>query len=157
MPGITPAPRQKPAARLLAGARGKPSHRESEQQRAFVKRFRMDPRTKHLPACAIPNAGKRSKVLGGIMKAEGMEAGAPDWVLFCPERLPPALPGGYVAPAHGLALEFKDPEIVNPKPSPDQAIFRDKLAAQRYAYHIVQTQEEAWRVLCDYLGLEADL
>lgn len=157
MPGITPAPRQRPAPALQKAARARPQHRESREQRLFVQRFRLDKRTRDLPACAIPNAGRRSKVTGGILKAEGMEAGAPDWVLFVQQVMPPkphwVLPGAPARRHFGLCLEFKDPENRG-RLSKMQQAFASRLLAHGYLYVVVHSAEDAWRVLTDYLQLK---
>lgn len=158
MPGITPVPRVQPAAAVLnSKVRARPTHRESTEQRMFVQRFRLDPRTRDLPACAIPNAGRRSKLTGGILKAEGMSKGAPDWLCFEPSsevvnadtRNPAAIRPRYV----GLAFEFKDPEVRR-KPTPEQLEWHRKLRERGWQVLVVHTSIEAWQLLCEYLNLK---
>lgn len=116
-------------------------HLESVEQRLFIQRFRLDPVTRYLTACAIPNGGKRSAREAAILKAEGVTAGAPDWVLF------------HQTPRHvGLALEFKSPDGSG-RVSPAQAYFLDGLRQNGWAVHIVKTAVEAWDVLERYLNL----
>ena len=119
--------------------RRKPQHLESIEQRLFVQRFRLDPQTKHLPACAIPNGGKRSAREAALMKAEGVTAGAPDWMLFVPR-----------GPYHGLALEFKRP-TGRWQLTESQAEFHDKLRVYGWQVVVVTSAEQAWTVLQDYL------
>lgn len=123
--------------------RRRPQHLEAIEQRLFVQRFRLDPRTKYLPACAIPNGGKRSAREAALLKAEGVTAGAPDWMLFVP-----------YAEMVGLALEFKRP-TGRWQLTESQAAFHDALKAQGWRVHIVTSAQQAWSALCDYLELDA--
>jgi hypothetical protein len=119
----------------------KPRHLESVEQRLFIQRFRLDPVTRYLTACAIPNGGKRSAREAAILKAEGVTAGAPDWVLF-----------HQTARYVGLALEFKSPDGSG-RVSPAQAYFLDGLRQNGWAVHIVKTAVEAWETLERYLNV----
>ena len=119
---------------------------ESQEQRLFVKRFRMDPRTKMLAACAIPNAGRRSPVTAGILKAEGMEAGVPDWFLFHPGL---GLDDGEHV---GLALEFKSPTGKG-RVSREQRSWHLELSYSGWRVEIVTSSEQAWDVVCNYLRI----
>jgi hypothetical protein len=118
-----------------------PRHLESEQQRLFVARFRLDPRTRDWPACAIPNGGRRGKIEASILKAEGVSAGAPDWVCF-------KQPGGY----YGLALEFKSPTGKG-RLTDTQRKWHDALISEGWRVAVVITADEAWAVLCDTYGI----
>lgn len=125
----------------MTPARAKPQHLESVEQRLFVQRFRLDPRTRELPACAIPNGGRRGPREAAILKAEGVSAGAPDWVLFVPRDR-------YA----GLALEFKSPTGAG-RLTPAQASWHERLRAQGYAVYLVKSAAGAWDVLTWYLEL----
>lgn len=127
----------------MTPARAKPKHLESVEQRLFVQRFRLDPRTRDLPACAIPNGGRRGPREAAILKAEGVSAGAPDWVLF-------VMRDGPRDRYAGLALEFKSPTGAG-RLTPAQASWHERLRAQGYAVHLVKSATEAWDVLTDYL------
>lgn len=129
--------------------RRRSSHRESEEQRLFVARWRLDPRTRDLPACAIPNAGRRSKVTGGILKAEGMSRGVPDWLCFH-GRVGGA--EGSAGDARGLALEFKSPDGSG-RLTDDQRWWHAELCVRGWRVEIVTTAAEAWRVVVGYLRL----
>jgi hypothetical protein len=124
----------------MTPARAKPRHAESIEQRLFVQRVRESSRTSHLPACAIPNGGRRGPREAAILKAEGVSAGAPDWVLM-------AARGQFV----GLALEFKNPNGTG-RVSPAQAAWHDALRCERWAVYIVKSAEEAWHILIGYLS-----
>lgn len=119
--------------------RAKPRHLESIEQRLFVQRVRLDAATRDLPSCAIPNGGRRSAREAALMKAEGVTAGAPDWILMAPR-------GG----AAGLAIEFKSPTGTG-RLSDAQKAFHDRLRCQGWRVHIVKTAEEAWDAVTSYL------
>lgn len=123
--------------------RKQPQHLESMEQRLFVQRFRLDPITKYLPACAIPNGGRRSIREAAILKAEGVTAGAPDWVLFqvsADQKF------------YGLALEFKSPTGKG-RVTQSQQYFHDALRMAGWDVQIVKSAEEAWAALTRYLNL----
>lgn len=115
-------------------------HDEAVQQRLFIKRVRLDPRTKHLPIFAIPNGGKRGKREATLMKAEGVLAGVPD--IFVAE-------GRH--DCGGLFLEFKS---AKGRQSPAQKAMEVNLLRQGYSVELVRSAEEAWGELMDYLGYD---
>ncbi len=122
-----------------------PRHLESEQQRLFVARFRLDPRTRDWPACAIPNGGRRGKIEASILKAEGVSAGAPDWLCF--ERSPMHPTDDGFAFHTGCALEFK----ADRRPSritAQQGWWHERLRDSGWHVAVVTTAEEAWAELC---------
>lgn len=121
-------------------------HPESAEQRGFVARVRLDPRTKHLPCCAVPNGGKRGAVEAAILKAEGVSRGVPDWLCFEPNAATPS--ASYDV---GLALEFKTAR--SGRVSPEQAWWHVALRARGWRVEVVTTAEGAWTVLCDHLGI----
>lgn len=118
-----------------------PRHLESAEQRLFVQRFRLDPRTRDWPACAIPNGGRRGKVEAAIIKAEGVSAGAPDWVCFKSS-------GGY----YGLALEFKSPTGKG-RLTDAQRRWHHALEDEGWRVAVVTSADHAWTILCDTYGL----
>jgi hypothetical protein len=124
--------------------RAKPKHLESEEQRAFVRRWRIDPRTAWLPACAVPNGGRRSAREAVILKQEGVEPGVPDWLLFAPS------PSGRYA---GLALEFKSPTGKG-RVTPAQLLWHERLRECHWRVEIVTSATDAWAVVCHHLGFE---
>lgn len=60
----------------------KPQHEESNIQRACVAWFRAQYPEHALMLFAVPNGGGRSRIEGGIMKAEGVTAGVSDLILL---------------------------------------------------------------------------
>lgn len=128
--------------------RRRPQHLEAQEQRLFVQRFRLDPRTRDLPACAIPNGGRRNAREAALMKAEGVSAGAPDWVLFVPSQ-DTITPNQYF----GLALEFKRPDKTI-RVTPSQAAWHMALRRHGWRVEIVKSAEQAWTYLCRHLNLD---
>lgn len=127
--------------------RRRPQHLEAQEQRLFVQRFRLDPRTRDLPACAIPNGGRRNAREAALMKAEGVSAGAPDWVLFVPT--PDWTQRKYL----GLALEFKRPDKAI-RLTPAQAEWHEALREHGWRVEVVKSAEHAWSILCAHLMIE---
>lgn len=124
--------------------RRKPQHLEGVEQRLFVQRFRLDPRTRDLPACAIPNGGRRGPREAALLKAEGVSAGAPDWVLFVPSA---------DKQCNGIALEFKNPNGKG-RVSPEQKAWHERLTLHHWSVHIVNSAQGAWTAVCTHLGIE---
>ena len=62
-------------------------HEESQTQRHCVKWFRYQFKQPDYVIFAVPNGGKRGKIEAGIMKAEGVLAGASDLVVLAHERV----------------------------------------------------------------------
>ncbi len=59
-------------------------HQESKIQIAFVNWFNLQFPELYEHFFAVPNGGKRGKIEGGIMKAEGVKAGVADLFLLVP-------------------------------------------------------------------------
>lgn len=129
------------------GARAKPRHLEAIEQRLFVKRWRLDPRTKDLPACAIPNGMRASATQAKLAKADGMSAGVPDWMCFEPSTTT----DGWGLPLVGCALEFKRPDGTG-RLSDSQKWWHSHLRDAGWRVEVVTTAEEAWGVVAEYLG-----
>ena len=123
--------------------RAKPRHLEAVEQRMFVKRFRMDPRTRDLPACAIPNGGKRGAREAALMKAEGVSAGAPDWLC-----MQPSANGRFVA----CAIEMKSPNG-NGGVSDAQRHWHAMLRARGWNVAVCMGADAAWSFVAEHLGL----
>jgi hypothetical protein len=131
--------------------RKKPKYLEAAAQRLFVKRWRLDPRTRDLPATAVPNGVRTSPIQAALAKADGMEAGVPDWLLFQCEPVKPLTK--VYCEWDGLALEFKSPTGKG-RVSPAQQQWHERLRDNGWRVEIVTSAEDAWRIVCDYLGLE---
>lgn len=122
--------------------RKKPRYLEALEQRLFIKRLRLDPRTKDLPWCAVPNGGKRNPREAALLKAEGVQPGVPDWLCFAASRT-----------FRGLAIEFKSPTGKG-RLSDAQKYWLDTLFSELWDVHVCTSAEQAWKVVMDYLGYQ---
>lgn len=112
-------------------------HEESHLQIACVRWFRYQ-----YPGIAPlfwknANEGKRSKALGGISKAEGLQSGVPDLFLAKPSR-------GW----HGLFVELK---IGKNKLTDNQRQMIEILTANAYKCEVVRSIDEFMNVIWEYL------
>ena len=69
---------------------------ESEEQKALFDWWQRTPYARHFVMYHIPNGGRRNKITGARLKAEGVVAGVPDVFLASPRQ-------GF----HGLYIEMK--------------------------------------------------
>ena len=88
---------------------------------------------------AIPNGGHRHIRTAMKMKAEGVQAGMPDYFLFVPRRQ-----------FHGLAIELKAPKTG--RMSEHQKGIRALLEDQGYDFHVAFGWDEARTAIEKYLG-----
>jgi len=88
---------------------------------------------------AVPNGGDRNPVVAAKLKAEGVRAGVPDYLL-------PVARQGF----HGLAIELK---AVGGRPSSEQRQWLADLVAQGWRAEVCVGWGAAWDVLSDYLGM----
>lgn len=87
-----------------AKPRKKRSNEESRMQQAVIKWWALKCREFGVPECllfAIPNGARRDKVVGAILKKEGVRAGVPDLFLAVPKK-------GWA----GMFIEMKTPSGV---------------------------------------------
>ena len=91
----------------------------------------------------VPMGGKRHRVVAAKLKAEGVRAGYPDYLLDVPR-------GEY----HGWRCELK---AVGEYAEPHQKAWHERLRAQGYRVDVCRGWEEAWRALCAYLGIPCAL
>ena len=89
---------------------------------------------------SIPNGGHRGKATAGRMKAEGVRAGVSDYFL-------PAPRDGF----HGLYVELK---TLTGQPSREQREFIETMRSRGYRAEVARGWQEAWKVVCDYLGIQ---
>lgn len=92
---------------------------------------------------AIPNGGHRSRRTAGLLKAEGVRPGVPDYHLPVPR-------GGYV----GLWIELKRTD--GGRVSPEQREWLAHLQAQGHCAVVCRGWEAAWAEVQNYLALGAD-
>ena len=134
-----------------APTRAKPRHLEAVEQRLFVTRVRLDPRTRDLLFCAVPNGGKRGARTAALLKAEGVERGVPDLLFFKRSaglRAGPHTPPWYI----GLAIELKSPTGTG-RVSPAQRRWHEGLRDNGWRVAIVTSAEDAWAILDFHLAL----
>ena len=87
----------------------------------------------------IPNEGKRSRIAGARLKAQGLKSGVPDVCL-------PTAHGGYI----GLYIEMK----VKPnKPTENQKQWLRKLREQGHLTAVCYSWEEAKQLIEQYIKL----
>ncbi len=116
-------------------------HIESNIQKSFVTWFRLQFPEYALTLTSVPNGGLRGKREAGILKAEGMTAGAADLLLLVPR-------GGYGA----LGIEFKTTEK-SIRQSPAQKRWQEAFEKAGNKYAIARTFDEAVEVVKNYLNL----
>jgi hypothetical protein len=126
--------------------RKRPQYLEAIEQRLFIKRLRLDPRTKDLPWCSVPNGGKRSPREAALLKAEGVQAGVPDWLCFTHVWVGDIM-------LSGLAIEFKSPTGKG-RVSDSQKVWHRNLRNNGWQVHICTTAEQAWDLTMRYLNSE---
>ena len=87
----------------------------------------------------VPNEGKRSRIAGARLKAQGLKSGVPDVCL-------PTAHGGYI----GLYIEMK----VKPnKPTENQKQWLRKLREQGHLTAVCYSWEEAKQLIEQYIKL----
>ena len=115
----------------------KTKHPESEFQRAYVLWFRLQyPKYRRL-LLKISNEGKRSKALGGIMRAEGLVCGTPDLFLAMAN-----------SERYGLFIEMKAP---GGKLSPEQNIQIPILQGENYQVEVCYSLDQFMQIINDYI------
>jgi VRR-NUC domain len=121
--------------------RKKRNNEESNAQRALIKWWHRCHDDYGIPECllfSVPNGGGRSgPIVGSILKAEGLRAGAPDLLLLVAR-------GGH----YGLAIEMKTAIGVVTN---EQAAFQAVLSIHGYRVKICRSCDEAVAVIEDYL------
>ena len=88
----------------------------------------------------VPNDGKRSKAVAGILKSMGLSSGVPDLILDYPA-------GVY----HGLRIEMKYGKNT---PSDEQKAWLRRLQAAGYFVAVVWSANAAIHLLIEYLNLK---
>lgn len=89
---------------------------------------------------AVPNGGDRNPVVAAKLKAEGVRAGVPDYLL-------PVARQGF----HGLAIELK---AKGGYASPEQRRWLRELECHGWRAEVCVGWAAAWDVLGDYLGMK---
>lgn len=114
-----------------------PDDAEHRLQCCCVQWFRMQyPKHKH-SLFAVPNGGRRDKVTGAKLKAEGVMAGVADLILLMQSK-------GYGA----LLIEMK---VRGGKQSPSQKKWQKKVEKDGYRYVVCRSFDEFRNAVEDYL------
>ena len=116
------------------------SYEESQIQQACVEWFRYKYPAYRKLLFAIPNGGKRSKKLGGIMKKEGLTEGVADLFLSVPKF-----------GRAGLYIEMKTPTGRQQKSQKD---FQKDVIRVGYGYTICRSSKQFEEIVSQYM--EAD-
>jgi hypothetical protein len=114
--------------------RKKPSHPESDLQKACVKWFKLQYPQRVI--FAIPNGGNRSRIEAAIMQGEGVMSGVSD--LFIPEPM---------QNFHGLWIEMK---IKPNKLTDEQLKFTLRMVERDYKTAVCYSLDEFMKVVNDY-------
>lgn len=142
---------------MSAGVRRKPRDVEHRLQSACVKWFDAQHADERLLLFAVPNGGRRDKVTGAMMKAEGVRAGVADLFYARPrwakvQRVDSSGEKYYRAEMlHGLFIEMKTEESGS-RQSAAQKAFEAAVKAQGYAYAVCRSLDDFIRIVEDYRG-----
>lgn len=117
------------------------TYEESKIQIACIKWFDYSYPKLKLNLFSIPNGGKRSKLAGGIQKAEGMRAGVADLFLAVPKIISNII-------CHGLFIEMKTTKGTQ---KDTQKEFQKAVEAQGYKYVICRSFDEFKIIIEGYL------
>lgn len=119
--------------------RKRPDDEEHRIQCACVNWFRLQYPTHATALFAVPNGGRRDRVSGAKLKAEGVLPGVSDLILLVARR------GCY-----GLLIEMK---TERGKQSPAQKEWARDMAARGYLYVVCHSFDEFREAIDDYLLL----
>ena len=112
-------------------------HDESNIQIACVRWFRLQFPLLAPYLFSVPNGGRRDRVTGAILKAEGAVAGVADLLLLLPNRKHP-----------GLAIEMK---TAKGRQSPEQKAWQEAIEEAGYKYAVVRSLDEFIDVVINYI------
>lgn len=119
--------------------RKRPDDEEHRLQCACVNWFRLQYPTHASALFAVPNGGRRDRVSGAKLKAEGVLPGVSDLILLLPR-------GRY----HGLLIEMK---TERGKQSPAQRDWQRDMVHRGYRYIVCRSFDEFREQIDDYLLL----
>jgi hypothetical protein len=122
---------------VVAVKKKKYNYAEAQSQRTLFKWISYIPLLRDV-SFAIPNAYKRAKISGRLLKLEGMTAGVPDIFIAFPSH-----------PFHGLFIEMKSEKG---RLTEAQVVMLDRLTQQGYKCAVCYTWEEAKNVIITYLN-----
>lgn len=119
--------------------RRRPDDEEHRIQCACVNWFRLQYPTHASALFAVPNGGRRDRVSGAKLKAEGVLPGVSDLILLIAR-------GGY----HALLIEMKTEKG---KQSPAQRDWQREMESRGYRYIVCHSFDEFMEEVNDYLLL----
>lgn len=119
--------------------RKKPGEEEHRIQCACVNWFRLQYPTHASALFAVPNGGRRDRVSGAKLKAEGVLPGVSDLILLVAR-------GGY----HAMLIEMKTSKG---KQSPAQKVWQREMESRGYRYIVCHSFDEFRKAIDDYLLL----
>ena len=122
-----------------APQRKRPDDEEHRIQAACVNWFRLQYPTHASALFAVPNGGRRDKVSGAKLKAEGVLPGVSDLILLLPR-------GRH----HGLLIEMK---TERGKQSQAQRDWQRDMVHRGYKYLVIRSIDEFIDMVTDYLLL----
>ena len=91
----------------------------------------------HPPNGAYYGGGRRSAIVGAIVKKQGVKSGVPDCVILTP------------SPTTGKAL-FIELKVGRNKLSPDQEVWKELLIEWGYGHAVARSLDEVKQVLNEY-------
>lgn len=95
---------------------------------------------------AVPNGMRTSMRTAVKAKAEGLRKGYPDIVVDVPMYCKTAK-----ETYHGLRIEMK--RVKGGHVDAEQKVWHERLRAQGYKVEVCRGYDEAWKVICEYLGV----
>lgn len=113
-------------------------HEESAIQRSCIKWFDYQYSAYNKTLFAVPNSGSRSKVLGGLMRAEGMRSGVADLIFLKANKQ-----------YNALCIEMK---IKGGKQSDNQKDFQSNVEINGSKYVICYSLEDFMKEITNYLA-----
>lgn len=127
-------------SQLKPKKRKSPAHEEHDLQCACVNWFNLQHPNMRLNLFAVPNGGRRDKVTGARLKAEGVRPGVSDLILLKQRH-------GYGA----LLIEMKTAKGVL---SQLQRIWRNHIQLDGYKYVVCRSVQDFIKEVNDYLNEE---
>lgn len=115
-------------------------YQESKIQQACVHWFRHLPGIDHRLLVSIPNEGIRTPRNASRMKAEGLNPGVSDLVLFHPRATKPPV--------------FLECKTVTGRQSKTQKDFEAAVMDAGYTYWIFRSVDDFMTIVCDYLNIK---
>ena len=108
---------------------------ESEEQKALFDWWKRTPYARHFVMYHIPNGGRRDKITGARLKAEGVVAGVPDvFLAYLKEHCAEAF-SRYYDEDGSLRDAFKSPDDIASEYNRDVGFYEKSLLDKTYIEH----------------------